>query len=518
MTRRLTTTVFAILVLSLTTLTTVAPADARKSEIAFGEVAGTTLTVSPRIAFESASLRVAGPGRYEAIAWSQGEPLTLDLATDGYVSPWDGGGVQLLASLPDGRYGYEVVFYLATGARRVHHGRFLVEDGVVIEDGPSVDGSRSALSGGLIAEEEQEGPKNVNSAATPADDSLQVLDSNNDDYTYLALQNTDWDSGATDDYSVVNDSGDLLIGGMDETGPVMPYRFSIRHNGNVGIGTTLPGAELHVAGPGGVIRIADTDPCPGNSSVWDIEEDFGRLMFDLVGNCATDTPGGKLWITGSGDVGIGTGTPGEELEIVRAFPSIRLRDDDASPQIWDIEGNSFDFQIQDVTNGGIAPLLIEPGTPHRTLHLDGTGRIGIGTASPAARLHVIGDGIIEGDVAFGSSRTIKHEIEPLEGNEILRSLRDLAVYSWKYEEDPVQATHFGPMAEDMYQLFRVGRDEKHLSPADSAGLALAAVKGVDEELAELREVVRALAAENGALRDRLATLEGHLRAGTGEEK
>ena len=119
----------------------------------------------------------------------------------------------------------------------------------------------------------------------------------------------------------------------------------------------------------------------------------------------------------------------------------------------------------------------------------------------------MGSAVLEGDVALGSSRTFKHEIEPLEGLEVLETIRELPIYTWKYLKDPAQASHLGPMAEDVYAAFGLGRDEKHLSPADSAGLALAAVKGVDEELQELRQLVRALASENAVLRERLSRLE-----------
>ena len=66
------------------------------------------------------------------------------------------------------------------------------------------------------------------------------------------------------------------------------------------------------------------------------------------------------------------------------------------------------------------------------------------------------------------------------------------------------------MAEDVHRTFHIGRDERHLSPADSVGLALAAIQGVDRELDELRSSNGTLAAENRDLRRLLAGIEERL--------
>jgi serine/threonine protein kinase len=70
---------------------------------------------------------------------------------------------------------------------------------------------------------------------------------------------------------------------------------------------------------------------------------------------------------------------------------------------------------------------------------------------------------------LGSSRTIKHEIERVDTAEVLRALRDLPLYTWKYKEDPAQAAHVGPMAEDVHGIFELGRDSRHLSPPTAPG-------------------------------------------------
>jgi hypothetical protein len=194
-------------------------------------------------------------------------------------------------------------------------------------------------------------------------------------------------------------------------------------------------------------------------------------------------------------VGIGTAAPAPvDLHIVSTDGSIRL--EATSGSTWDIQeiGGGLEFFLR-------SPSIFRPSDPPGTkLFLSGPGDVGIGVTDPQARLHVGGSAIIEGDVALGSSRTIKHAIEPVEPAAVLAAVRELPLYNWKYEADPVQALHIGPMAEDVHAAFRVGRDDKHLSPGDSAGLALAAVQGVDAELESLRH-------RNEELTRRLAALE-----------
>ena len=72
--------------------------------------------------------------------------------------------------------------------------------------------------------------------------------------------------------------------------------------------------------------------------------------------------------------------------------------------------------------------------------------------------------------------------------------------------------HIGPVAQDFYAAFGTGTDDKHLAALDSAGVALAAIQGLNEnvERGSQRVDVRIqrLEAENAALKDRLAQLEG----------
>jgi hypothetical protein len=57
-------------------------------------------------------------------------------------------------------------------------------------------------------------------------------------------------------------------------------------------------------------------------------------------------------------------------------------------QTWDVAGNEANFFIRDVTGGSRLSFRIQPGAPTSTLDISASGNVGIGTASPAASLHV----------------------------------------------------------------------------------------------------------------------------------
>jgi len=168
------------------------------------------------------------------------------------------------------------------------------------------------------------------------------------------------------------------------TGGVQTAKMTIQpNNGNVGIGTTNPGSKLHIqnstGGSGGYLKVTD--------AVYGGDVRFG--MADGVDNDAVlgvwtnnnvkiyTNSSERMRIDSSGNVGIGTATPGAKLEINDASsPKIRFGRD--SSYYWDIGHTSSDFQIQSQTGGTI-------------MHLNYDGNVGIGTTGPSEKLEVVGN-------------------------------------------------------------------------------------------------------------------------------
>ena len=111
-----------------------------------------------------------------------------------------------------------------------------------------------------------------------------------------------------------------------------------------------------------------------------------------------------------------------------------------------------------------------------------------------------------------SSRAVKHNIDPVDGPKVLEKVTSLPVSEWTYDDEPDDVRHMGPMAEDFYETFGLGADDEHIASLDSAGVALAAIKGLSQKLDDRDDRIDDLEAENEQLREHNAELEDRLAA------
>jgi hypothetical protein len=200
----------------------------------------------------------------------------------------------------------------------------------------------------------------------------------------------------------------------------------------------------------------------------------------------------------------------------------------------DVSGKNYSFVIDDLLGGN--------GQPEVTVRYD-TGNVGIGTASPGVKLDVngaylrvtgagneqayIGGDGTGGDIEIGSrnagvmtagfwnsaafshmnvvglnfiptsDRNQKENFQPVNVREVLEKVAALPVTRWNYKADP-DNPHIGPMAQDFHAAFATGPDDKHITTVDADGVALAAIKGLNEKL---REEVKTKEKELTALRE-----------------
>ena len=298
----------------------------------------------------------------------------------------------------------------------------------------------------------------------------------------------------------------------------------------------------------------------------------GTVVFQV----GAGAPANALNVSSTGRVGFRTAVPVLDLHVNTGnTPSWRLEQNSSggfSPQTWDVAGNEANFFVRDVTSGSRLPFRIRPGAPTSSLDINATGNVGIGTASPSAALDIVrntgavatmarfannkgiqtlfdrtdvgandwqmsnfsatfeisvpgspigqfslnanGNLTIAGtQYLTGSSRAIKENFAPVDGREILRRLTGMPLTSWNAIGDP-QQRHIGPIAEDWWATFGLGPDDKHIGMTDLGGVALAAIKGLseevqvrDERLRAQEERLQALESQNGELLARLARLE-----------
>ncbi len=194
------------------------------------------------------------------------------------------------------------------------------------------------------------------------------------------------------------------------------WRFTIKPNGNVGIGTSSPGEALTVSKDRSVIRLqnsaADGSSAYGWLEFYDINSRMGYVGFGSTNNndlYLTNNSDGSILIP-HGNVGIGAANPSSKLEIEGASPilTIDATDTGGDSEIFfdtrrDDTGTNYNTAriVADAANGYSTPTLSfyvirgDGAGWDRTLTIksngsNNTGNVGIGTSDPSNKLEVNG--------------------------------------------------------------------------------------------------------------------------------
>lgn len=135
-------------------------------------------------------------------------------------------------------------------------------------------------------------------------------------------------------------------------------------------------------------RITANESTSGGANKFSIDDvTAGNTPFTIRGGARNNA----VYVDTLGRVGLGTSTPLRAIHMVSGdTPGLRLEQDGSSsfaPFVWDVAGNETNFFIQDTTNGTL-PLRIRPDAPDDAIYVEADGRIGMGTNSPLAALHV----------------------------------------------------------------------------------------------------------------------------------
>ncbi len=92
---------------------------------------------------------------------------------------------------------------------------------------------------------------------------------------------------------------------------------------------------------------------------------------------------------------------------------------------------------------------------------------------------------LAGDWTNVSDANLKENFAEIDAQEILDRVSRLPVTRWNYKADDPAVQHIGPTAQDFKRIFGVGGDDQSTSTVDPAGVALAAIKALNERTAEL---------------------------------
>jgi hypothetical protein len=112
----------------------------------------------------------------------------------------------------------------------------------------------------------------------------------------------------------------------------------------------------------------------------------GTIVFAVTAGAQANS----LRVGSNSKVGLRTATPVLDVHAnTTDTPAIRLEQNNSggfTAQTWDIGANEANFFVRDVTGGSRLSLRIRPGAPTSSVDIAANGNVGVGTASPHARV------------------------------------------------------------------------------------------------------------------------------------
>ncbi len=298
-------------------------------------------------------------------------------------------------------------------------------------------------------------------------------------------------------------------------------KMAINTSGNVGIGTTSPGTELEVAGDltvDGTAYIGDSAQRvkifdDGNAHIhststtlWINAEDGSDVRIN------NQYDGNVILTNGTGKVGIGTTSPGAELDIQSTSPEIHLNDSDGA--LGGTVSSLVKFQANGSTHGtvgfgtsvgnmglsnsqGNLFLQADTNNAHASSYITFTvdnstkmrildsGRVGIGTTSPGYELHVVGDIYATGEITSASSAAAKDNIATIDNAlDIVEQLRGVT-FDWKESGKKAVGMIYEEVKEVIPELTSNENDHPGVAYQNTVAVLIEAVKTLSAKVKEL---------------------------------
>jgi len=109
-----------------------------------------------------------------------------------------------------------------------------------------------------------------------------------------------------------------------------------------------------------------------------------------------------------------------------------------------------------------------------------------------------------------SDRNAKENFDDVNASEVLAKVAAMPIKTWNYKTQADSIRHIGPTAQDFKSAFGVGESETGITTVDADGVALAAIKGLVEELKERDKTIEELKTKSAAFESELRTIREQL--------
>ena len=137
-------------------------------------------------------------------------------------------------------------------------------------------------------------------------------------------------------------------------------------------------------------RIIANDSASGGANKFSIEDSTAARNPMTI---EAGAPADNLYVDSSGNIGFQQSAPALDLHLTtNDTPALRLEQNNSggfTAQTWDIGANEANFFIRDLTGGSRLSFRIRPGAPTSSIDIAASGNVGMSTASPQKRLHVV---------------------------------------------------------------------------------------------------------------------------------
>lgn len=327
----------------------------------------------------------------------------------------------------------------------------------------------------------------------------------------------------------LNEGGGMLLRGSSVSDSPTNILFDLDSSGNLTLSGTITAPFFNISAyQASSLQLGGT---------WNLRDDSGDFTLREIS-------------TGNDPIRVNAGAPSDSLNIASdgtvSAPSMKVQSDEAALIVEDTSPASTNLnQIMELSSRGPLQMQMSISDPVNTrawafkaVYSDLT--IKENTANgKASNFHILegggiqvrgsnssdfpsdlfevdsnGNATLQGTLTQNSNVQVKENHGLVDPMSMLAKVNELPIARWTYLDDDCGADHVGPMAQDFFETFALGMDDKSIATIDTSGVALAAIQAlsqlVEDKDARIAELEAKLIRNKQSVEARLAALEAQL--------